>query len=154
VAAWRHVVTVFRHAGAANVTWLWAVSAVTEAGRARSAGDASLARWWPGTRWAGLVGIDGYYYTPADTFQSVFGLTLSQVRELTTDPVIISEVGIGPSPSRPRQIKALFPAARTAGIAALVWFDVRQRGGRFHQDWRLEDSPSAVAAFKAAATAG
>jgi hypothetical protein len=151
VAAWRHVVTMFRQAGAKNVTWLWAVSAVTEAGADRSAGQGRLAQWWPGDQWAGLVGIDGYYYTPADTFQSVFGLTLTQVRQFTTDPVIISDVGISPGPGRPSQIKALFPAARTAGIAALIWFDVPQHGGRYHQDWRLEDSPSALAAFKSAA---
>jgi hypothetical protein len=148
------VVTVFRQAGAANVTWLWVVSSVVEAGSARSAGSGWLAQWWPGNQWVGIVGIDGYYYKPADTFQSVFGLTLAQIRQFTTDPVLISEVGIGPNLSRDSQISGLFAGARAAGITALIWFDAAQHDGLYHQDWRLEDSPSALAAFKTAATDG
>ena len=40
VAAWRHVVRVFRAAGAANVTWLWTVNTIQGA-------SSSLSQWWP-----------------------------------------------------------------------------------------------------------
>ncbi len=30
VAAWRHIVTLFRAAGARNVTWLWTVNVIDE----------------------------------------------------------------------------------------------------------------------------
>jgi len=32
----------------------------------------------------------------------------------------------------------------------VVWFDQAQHDGHYHQDWRLEDSPAAVRAFRAA----
>ena len=146
VAAWRHVVTVFRRAGAANVTWLWAVTAVS--GSSLSA--PWIGQWWPGAQWAGLVGVDGYYYRASDTFTSVFGPTLSEVQTFTNAPTIISEVGIGPNSSRDSQISGLFAGARASHIGALIWFDVDQHDGVYHQDWQLEGDPSAVSDFKAA----
>jgi mannan endo-1,4-beta-mannosidase len=144
VAAWRHVVTVFRQAGAANVTWLWTVNIIT--------GSASSPRpWWPGSQWVNRVGIDGYYYSAADTFASVYGETLAQIREFTSTPAMISEVGIGPNPSRESQISSLFAGARADHLQAIIWFDQAQDDGIYHQDWRLEGDPAALAAFKAAA---
>ena len=55
VAAWRHVVTVFRQAGAINVTWLWVMS-----GDSRATGH--LRNWWPGAGYVNWIGVDGYYY--------------------------------------------------------------------------------------------
>jgi mannan endo-1,4-beta-mannosidase len=146
VASWRHVVTVFRAAGASNVTWMWAVSSAGETGK-----NAWLGQWWPGTGWATLVGIDGYYYRASDSYTSVFGTTLGQIRQFTSAPVVISEVGVGINASRGSQISALFSGARADGIGALIWFDVAQHAGLYHQDWRLEDDPAALSAFKAAA---
>jgi hypothetical protein len=152
VAAWRHTVTMFRQAGAANVTWLWAVNSIIEAGRDTSAGSGTgLGQWWPGSQWADVVGIDGYYYRPADTFESVFGLTLAEIRRFSAAPVIISEVGIGPNPSRDDQLTTLFAEARAVGIGAIIWFDVAQHAGRYHQDWRLEGDKRALAVFAAGA---
>ena len=42
VAAWRHIVRVFRAEGAANVTWLWAVNS------RRRGVKFDLSQWWPG----------------------------------------------------------------------------------------------------------
>jgi mannan endo-1,4-beta-mannosidase len=150
VAAWRHVVTVFRRAGAANVTWLWAVTATSESGQSSQSG-AQLAQWWPGAKWASLVGIDGYYYQASDTFGSVFGQTIADVRRFTKDPVVISEVGIGPNSNRESQISGLFSSVRADYISAVIWFDVDQDDGIYHQDWRLEGDPAAVAAYRAGA---
>ena len=33
----------------------------------------------------------------------------------------------------------------------MVWFDEAQHAGIYHQNWRLENDPSALAAFSAAA---
>jgi hypothetical protein len=145
VAAWRHVVATFRAAGAGNVTWLWTVSSVIEAGK-----SAWLGQWWPGDQWVGMVGLDGYYYRAGDTFGSVFGQTLAEVRQFTNAPAVIAEVGVGPNASRARQVTALVAGARAAGIGALVWFDIAQHDGVYHQDWRLADDPAARDAFRAA----
>jgi hypothetical protein len=146
VASWRHVVRVFRAAGASNVTWMWTVNSASEAGQ-----NALLGQWWPGTGWATMVGIDGYYYRASDSYASIFGTTLGQIRQFTSAPVVISEVGVGANASRGSQISALFSGARADGIDAVIWFDVAQQAGLYHQDWRLEDDPAALSAFKAAA---
>jgi beta-mannanase len=129
VAAWRHVVTVFRQAVAANATWLWSVTAV---GGGPGLKGPWLGAWWPGAQWVGLVGIDGYYYTASETFSSVFGPTLTQLRTFTNAPVLISEVGIGPNPARKGQISGLFVGALANHIGAVVWFDVDQHDGIYH----------------------
>lgn len=69
VAAWQHFVDVFRQAGASNAIFLWTVNDIDTA-------QAPLKQWWPGASYVSWVGIDGYYYRPTDTFQSVFGTTL------------------------------------------------------------------------------
>ena len=62
VAAWRHVVRVFRAAGAANVTWLWTVNSIAGA-------SSSLSQWWPGAAWVDWTGVDGYYFRATDTLR-------------------------------------------------------------------------------------
>jgi len=144
VAAWRHVVRVFRAAGAANVTWLWAVNSI--------AGAAStLSQWWPGAAWVDWTGIDGYYFRPTDTFGSVFGSTIADIRTFSGAPLLIAETAVGTTPNRESQINALFANVSADHLAGVVWFDAAQHYGLYHQDWRLEDDPSALAAFRAAA---
>jgi len=143
VAAWRHVVATFRAAGAANVTWLWTINAV-------NAAHSPLRQWWPGGSYVTWVGIDGYYYNPADTFRSVFGVTISQLRAFTAKPVLIAETAAGPSAAQPAQIAGLFRGVQRNHLVGLIWFDQAQHDGHFHQDWRLEDNPAAMKAFRAA----
>ncbi len=142
VAAWRHVVTVFRQAGATNVTWLWTVS-----GASRATGH--VRRWWPGARYVDWVGVDGYYFTRADTFRSVIGDTLRNIRKFTRKPVLLSEVGIGPRAGQAAKIPGLFAGMRRDHLLGLIYFDVTQHQGLYHQDWRLDDHPAAAAAFRA-----
>jgi mannan endo-1,4-beta-mannosidase len=141
-AAWRHVVTVFRDAGASNVTWLWTVFSNENI-------NAPLSPWWPGAGYVNAVGIDGYYYRPSDTFASVFGTTVSQVRQFTREPILISETSAGQQTrDQPGKINDLFAGVRADKLLGLVWFDEAQHQGFAHQDWRLEDNPAAVAAFR------
>ncbi|HTX85358.1 MAG TPA: glycosyl hydrolase [Streptosporangiaceae bacterium] len=145
VAAWRHVVRVFRAAGAANVTWLWAVNSIAGAA-------SSLRRWWPGAAWVDWTGIDGYYFRATDTFGSVFGSTIADIRTFSSAPLLIAETAVGTTSNRGSQIGALFAGVRAERLAGVVWFDEAQHAGLYHQDWHLEDDPSALAAFTAAAT--
>jgi mannan endo-1,4-beta-mannosidase len=143
VAAWRHVVTVFRQQGADNVTWLWTI-------QADMAGSGPIALWWPGPDYVTWVGIDGYYYQPSDTFASVFGRTIYQVRSITSKPVLLSETGVGPLAGQPAKIADLFRGMAAYGTLGLVWFDIAQHDGIYHQDWRIESSPAAERAFRLA----
>lgn len=142
VAAWRHVVTLFRQSGATNVTWLWDMS-----GSSRATGH--VRNWWPGRSYVNWVGVDGYYFTRSDTFRTVIGTTVRRIRRFTRKPVLLSEVGIGERAGQAAKIPGLFAGIRRDHLLGLIWFDVNQHQGLYHQDWRLDDHPAAVAAFRA-----
>jgi mannan endo-1,4-beta-mannosidase len=141
VAAWRHIVTLFRAAGAQNVTWLWTINADRP-------GTGPVQDWWPGAKYVTWVGIDGYYYRPDDNFTSVFAETMDQVRTFTTDPILLSETAVGPAAHQYLKIFNLFQGMSQYQALGLVWFDKKQDDGIYHQDWRLEDSGSAQVAFR------
>ena len=146
VAAWRHIVTLFRGEGAYNVTWLWTVNVDRP-------GTGPVSSWWPGARYVTWVGIDGYYYRPSDTFNRVFGRTINEVRVFTRKPVLLSETAVGPAAGQFAKINNLFAGMRDYNTLGLVWFDKDQHGahsghGGNLQDWRIEDNSGAKAAFQ------
>jgi hypothetical protein len=142
VAAWRHVVTTIRSAGAHQVTWLWTIS---RNGPARV--------YWPGGSYVSWVGIDGYFEQPSDTYASVFGSAVAAVRSYTSKPILLSEVGVGPGTGhKPQDITAVFNGIRAQHLLGSVWFDVDQQGSPPHQDWRLEGDQAALAAFRRGAS--
>jgi mannan endo-1,4-beta-mannosidase len=140
VAAWRHIVTLFRNEGADNVTWVWTI-------QADESGTGKISSWWPGAQYVDWVGIDGYYYTPADTFASVFGQTIGQVKALTGIPVLLSETAVGPEAGQFLKIQDLFSGMVADKTLGLVWFDEKQHGSTLHQDWRIEDNSEAEDSF-------
>jgi hypothetical protein len=137
VAAWRHIVTLFRMQKAANVTWLWTINAIHA-----ETGVPSPGPWWPGKSYVNWVGIDGYYTTPSSVFASVFGPTIVYVRKLTHDPILISETSATPAIDQPEKIRDLFAGIRLYALIGFVWFDSVDI-----IDWRLS-SPAAIAAFR------
>jgi hypothetical protein len=141
VAAWRHIVTLFDTEGAQNVTWLWTIDQ-------DQPGTGPIASWWPGARYVTWVGIDGYYLRPSDTFASVFGTTIRQVRTFTSRPILLSETAVGPRAGQFVKIGDLFAGIQHYQALGLVWFDKAQNDGIDHQDWRLEGNAAAEAAFR------
>jgi hypothetical protein len=146
VAAWRHIVMLFRSQHASNVTWLWTV-------QADAPGTGPIAWWWPGEKYVTWVGIDGYYYRPYETFGSIFGKTIVQIRTVTSRPVLISETAVGPIAGQTVKISDLFAGMRHYGTLGLVWFDITQNNGLYHQDWHIENSLAAKNVFRRAAAA-
>jgi mannan endo-1,4-beta-mannosidase len=142
VAAWRHIVNVFRRQGADDVTWLWTVNIKDVRG-----GIPSPSRWWPGSSYVTWVGIDGYYLKPSWTFASLFGPTIKSIRALTLDPILISETAAGSAVGQPTKITDLFAGVRAYGLLGFVWFNAKGT-----QDWRVTD-PAAIAAFRRGAKA-
>jgi hypothetical protein len=140
IAAWRHIVTVFRQQAADNVTWIWTVSQINN-------GTGPLEDWWPGANYVTWIGIDGYYYLPSDTFATVFGQTIVQLRMFTNKPLLLSETAIGPLAGQAAKIPDLFAGVRINHLLGFVWFDQAQHRGVYHQDWRL-DAPAALAVFR------
>lgn len=137
VAAWRHIVTVFRKKKARNVTWLWTINIIHT-----NRNIPSPAPWWPGNKYVTWVGIDGYYYSPSWKFVPLFGPTIAVVRRLTHAPILITETSVAPAAGQAAKIADLFAGVRLYGLLGFVWFD-----SDHHLDWRLRGS-AAIAAFR------
>jgi mannan endo-1,4-beta-mannosidase len=146
VAAWRHIVTLFRALGAKNVTWLWTVNIInnTQTGKIPSP-----AQWWPGSQYVNWVGIDGYYLKPTWQFAPLFGPTIGVIRNFTDDPILIAETGAVPSADQPKKISDLFAGIHTYGLLGFVWYDTTNSKG---QEFGINNSPSALAFHKGAET--
>lgn len=142
IAAWRHIVTVFRAEGADNVTWLWTVNSLAVRGATVVNPDA----WWPGSQYVTWVGIDGYYYAAKETFSSLFAPIMTDIHAVTSDPILISETGAAPKAGQVTKIANLFAGVRADHMLGLIWFDAKG-----NEDWRI-DTPAAFATFRRAAS--
>jgi len=141
VAAWRHIVTIFRGAGADNVTWLWTVN--------RDGNNTGpLHDYWPGSTYVTWIGIDGYYEVPFDDFPNIFGPTIAAIRRFSHRPVLVSETAAGEAAGQAAKIPDLFAGAKASGVLGFVWFDASQSNGQHHQDWRIEGNAPSVEAFR------
>jgi mannan endo-1,4-beta-mannosidase len=140
VAAWRHIVTLFRSEGDYNVTWLWAVNIINT----QTPSIPSPAPWWPGRSYVTWVGIDGYYLKSSWSFAPLFGPTIAAVHTLTgSTPIIISETAA--SAKQATKIANLFSGIRRYSLLGFVWFDVNGK-----QNWHI-NSRSSEAAFASGA---
>lgn len=140
VAAWRHMVTVFRENGANNVLWAWNPNVDG------TATVPDLQAWYPGNSYVNWVALDGYFYGPWDTYDSVFKPTMHQIRAFTKRPFFIAETGANPKSGRVRAINSLFQGAEsTPGLLGLVWFDYYKYSNR---NWFINNDPAAVAVFR------
>jgi beta-mannanase len=142
VAAWRHIVNLFRALRAQNVTWLWVINIIHEQHKVLSPGP-----WWPGSSYVTWVGIDGYYYSSSSVFSSLFGPTIATVRTFTNDPILIAETAAAPTADQSAKITDLFAGVHLYGLLGFVWFDTVHI-----EDWRLV-SPAAISAFRRGAKA-
>lgn len=145
VAAWQHVVSLFRAAGATNVTWVWAPN---------NGPTGTIASYYPGDSWVDVLGIDGYNWGSADvwqTFTQVFGAAYDIVTSLNaTKPVVIAETASNQAGGDKAawitsayltEIPTRFP--RVTGV---IWFDVNKE-----VDWRIDSSLASLAAYQAVA---
>jgi hypothetical protein len=160
IRAYRHVHNVLlRDVGAALtpaaasrlLTFMWQPSAIHTS-------TPSPRPYWPGARYVELIGLDGYYYHSTDTFHVIFARTISMLRKLSPKTrIMIGETAVGPRTGhQARGIKDLFAGIKHRKLAGLIWFNRNQAGLHYaaskrvyHQDWRLQDHPAAVRAFKA-----
>ena len=143
VQAWRHVVTVFRQAGAGRIKWAWIMN------RGFLQGE-RLQLLWPGQSYVNMLGIDGYFKNPGDNFRNLFARTIRDMRTLSSDPILISETGGGPTAGKLRVVRQIVAGVAAYHLAGFVWFDIHQHGDSTHQDWRIETSLQTLAAYRQA----
>jgi hypothetical protein len=126
-AAWVHVMSQLRQCH--NVTWMDTIN------RTYTGAAPTSEYVIPGV---GMYGLDAYYEFANDTFNSVVGTTLAQIRAVTNKPVMISETGIGPVAGQARSLPGLIQGARADHLAGLIYFDVNQGNtSPVHQNWAL-----------------
>jgi len=145
LAAWQHIVSLFRSDGATNVKWVW--SPFVQVGR-----KYPIPSYFPGDAWVDYVGLDGYNWGSANgTWQSleaVFSASYSIVTQLSTKPVIITET----SSSETGGDKAAWIRAGLMStipqsfprVSAVVWFNNVQE-----DDWRVNSSQASLGAYRA-----
>jgi hypothetical protein len=141
--AWRHVVGLFRAAGAVNVLWIWSPNVV------RGANSRTISQFWPGPEYVDFVGLTGYgvhEQSPAQTYST----TLPLVKALTDKPIILTEVGAQRDSSKQKWISNFGPWLRAnPQVAGFIW-NLGLRQG----DWRFNDTPADAETFKQTLAAG
>lgn len=147
IAAWRHVVGIYRADGATNAEFVWAPNV--------DDGGIPFTQYFPGDEWVDDVGLDGYNWGSAfestghkwlslgDTFDSSYA-TLTQ---LSSKPVIFtetasSEVGGDKAAWIRRGFLNELPQ-RFPRVSGVIWFNVQKES-----DWRVDSSQASLAAFR------
>jgi Glycosyl hydrolase family 26 len=137
VAAWQHIVEMFRQQGADNVTWLWTMNVLGDQTKPLSA-------YWPGAYYVNWVGIDGYYRRPGATYAQVFGPTIVAIRRVTNAPILISETAIDTVGTEPSRVADIYAGIQAFGELGFIWFDMNEPS----EPYRLEGHDGAIAVFQ------
>jgi hypothetical protein len=108
----------------------------------------ALSTSYPGDKYVDMVGIDGYFTDPAETFLTRFQPTFDQLRSFVPDkPWIIAETGVSSGASKPRQLKNIVSAvARRDRLVGINYFDTSKSTGNY----LIDETQSSLAAFKSA----
>ncbi|MBO0805957.1 MAG: beta-mannanase [Nocardiopsaceae bacterium] len=138
VDAWRHIHELFAKAGASNVIWVWNPNIINPVP------DVQLEPYWPGSAYVDWVGITGYFATTGpDTFDGLYGSTMTEIRQFTDKPFIIAETSVETGGNELTSIDALINGVKeTSDMLGFVWFDYDKDG----VDWSVGDRPQARAA--------
>ncbi len=141
IAAWRHLVTVFREVGATNVRWVWCPNANT--------GNLPFMQFYPGDRWVDWVGLDGFNWGGSigwRSFSEIFAGSYEELAARTSKPIVIAETGSGQTDGD----KAAWVTSALRRelphferVRAVVWYNAVDRS-----DFRVASSPAALAAFR------
>jgi len=143
VAAWRHVVEVFRTEGASNVRHVWSPNV-------QCGGCPSYATLFPGDAYVDWIALDGYNWGNVKgewrSLASVFGASYEEVTALSAKPFMIAEIASADGGDKAAWIRqgllsdvpALFPRIR-----AVIWFNENKE-----TDWRVNSSSASLAAFR------
>lgn len=147
IAAWRHVVSIFRADGAANAEFVWAPNI--------DDGGIPFTQYFPGDEWVDDVGLDGYNWGSAFSAQGhswlslgdTFASSYATLTSLSSKPVMFTETAsaeIGGDKAEwirrgfLNELPQRFPR-----VTAAIWFDVNKEA-----DWRVDSSQASLEAFR------
>lgn len=145
VAAWQHVVEIFRAEGATRVRWVWCPNVAYT-------GSTPFADAYPGDPYVDWMALDGYNRgtsQPGSTWRSlrdVFAPSHDALAALSTRPMMIAEVSSaeeGGDKAAWIRVGLLTDLPTfLPRIRAVVWFDENKES-----DWRVNSSPASLVAF-------
>ncbi|MFN2629819.1 MAG: glycoside hydrolase family 26 protein [Gaiellaceae bacterium] len=151
VAAWRHIVDIFRSVGATNALWIWAPNVEDNP-------QVSWNHWtnyYPGDSYVDWVGIDGYNWGTTQSWSSwqSFGTIFGGASSVYNDfngrkPIMIAESGsVEQGGNKGAWWKDVAHQLKTnfTGIKAVVFFNVIHNG----TDWRAQTSARSLAGYRA-----
>ena len=106
-----------------------------------------LRPYWPGDSYVDWVGITGYFPSSGEeTFASLYGPTMTEIKQFTTKPIIIAETSVETGPSEIQAARSLVAGVkRHPGVLGFIWFDFNKAG----VDWQVESRPAVRAAVAA-----
>jgi hypothetical protein len=151
IAAWQHVVTIFRQEGATNVRWVWSPNIHYD-------GLVPFTQLYPGDAWVDWVALDGYNWGTSQpwsnwqSFAQIFGSSYTMLTGMTSKPVMISETASAEQGGDKAgwitqglltDLQTTFPRVR-----ALIWFSENTTS---QADWRVDSSTASLTAFRAVA---
>jgi beta-mannanase len=147
--AWRHIVDVFRAAGATNAVWVWCPNASAIA-------DGDALRYYPGAGYVDWVCGDGYNFAPNrpgdqwESFAQIYNGFYAGATKLGK-PIMIGEFGV--LERKPGEKDQWFRQAHDwiqahPAIAAVVYFNADSTTNGIYYDWRVDTSPSAFEGFR------
>jgi hypothetical protein len=141
VAAWRHIHDLFIQAGASNVIWVWNPNIINPVPQVQ------LEPYWPGDAYVDWVGITGYFPTSGpETFATLYGPTMTEIKQFTTKPIIIAETSVETGPSDVQAVHSLVTGVkRHPRVLGFIWFDFSKDG----VDWQIESRPTVSSALAA-----
>lgn len=145
VAAWRHIVSVFRSVGASNVRFVFSPNVI-------SRNSPTFTGMYPGDRYVDRVALDGYNWgtsTSGQTWRSfhdIFADSYHVLAGLSARPMLIGETAsterggnkAGWITHAFRRDMSQFPRIR-----AVVWFNHRKE-----TNWQVDSSATALQAYR------
>jgi Glycosyl hydrolase family 26 len=145
LAAWQHIVSLFRSDGATNVKWVWAPNI-------QAGSKYPISPYFPGDEWVDYVGLDGYNWGSANgkwrSLQTVFSSSYTVVTQLSTKPVIITETSSSETGGdKADWIRTGFMSTIPQSfprVSAVVWFNDTQQ-----DDWRINSTQASLTAYRA-----
>lgn len=142
VRAWRHVHSLFRSSSSTNVRWVWSPNALTYS----SKGTSNLASLYPGDRYADVISMTAYGHgaSAGETFDA----TLRALKTISSKPIFLSETGAD-GPRKLEWITSFGQYLRShREIVAFVWYNTPASTVGGSDDYRFDDTPANVEAFR------
>jgi beta-mannanase len=156
VAAFRHVVDVFRARGATNVAFVWSVTGYAFQSASKESGVA--ASTYPGDAYVDWLGVDPYNFDHGGAWHSLayeMGPWYEWARATHPGkPLMLSEWGSVEDPNQPSRKAQWFEQAsgdlqsQFSAVRAVVYFDEQKFEQATVHDWRIDTSTVALHAFR------